>query len=104
MVQRQDLRVVRAHRKRPTNELVSIFAESRNTHLLNQSLLIDPRGQMFEINRSLDRIAQVHNELDIDIGFNESVGNPFDHGIEGLLILAPVLGASIRTNLLFHRG
>ena len=51
---------------------------------LDEALLVDARGEVLEVDGALDRVAEVHDELDVDVGFDEGVGDLLDHGIEGL--------------------
>ena len=55
---------------------------------LDEALLVHTWREMLEVNGFLDRLSQVHDEFDVDIGFDEGVGDLLDHGFEGLRMLA----------------
>lgn len=65
--------------------------------LLDQSLLVDGGRQLFEVDGTADRLAQLADEAHVDIGFEEGGADFLEHRIEGLdkreLEVSPCLGS-----------
>lgn len=73
--------------------------------LLDEAFLVDARREVLEVDGTLDRLAQVDDEFDVDIGFDEGVGDFLDHGLERLHELATVAaGKSDEAHLLVEVG
>ena len=52
---------------------------------MNDALLVHTRGKFFEVDCLFDGVSETGYQFDVDIGFDESVRNLFDHSIEGLV-------------------
>ncbi len=51
---------------------------------LDQTLLVDSRGEVFEVDACFERFAQVADEFDVYVGFEEGGADLFEHAIESL--------------------
>lgn len=63
--------------------------------LLNEALLVDAGRKVLEVDGALYRLSQIHDKFDIDIGFDEGVGDLLDHGIESLPHISHLLGIAV---------
>ena len=62
-----------------------MVGREENGDFLNDALLVHTRGKFFEVDCLFDGVSETGYQFDVDIGFDESVRNLFDHSIEGLV-------------------
>ena len=53
---------------------------------MDDALLVHTRGEFLEVDRLLDGVSETGDQLDVDVGFHESIADLLDHAIEGFLI------------------